>query len=65
MAGAGATDTGLATSSASGCLQCSMVIVLTTASRGIFGGYRIIATRSRGYGTSAGAKNPRKAAHMG
>jgi hypothetical protein len=50
--GAGPIGTGLSASSASGCLQCSMVIMLTTASRGIFGGYRIIATRSRGYGTS-------------
>src|SRR5215470_16349795 len=50
--GAGLTGTGLSASSASGCLRCSMVIMLTTASRGISGGYSSIATKSRGYGTS-------------
>jgi hypothetical protein len=50
--GAGPTGTGLSASSAFGCQRRSMVIMLTTASRGISGGYSSIATKSRGYGTS-------------
>jgi hypothetical protein len=50
--GAGPTGTGLHSSSAPGCLQHSTVTAPTTASRGTFGGYRNIATKSCGCGTS-------------
>src|SRR5215471_5009124 len=50
--GAGPTGTGLYANSGPGCLQYSTVTTPTTASRGTLGGYRRIATKSCGSGTS-------------
>src|SRR5262249_12072780 len=50
--GAGPTGIGLHANSAPGCLQYSTVTTPTTASRGTFGSYRSIATKSCGSGTS-------------
>jgi len=50
--GARPTGIGLHVYSTAGCLRCSTVTMPTMASRGTFGGYRNIATKSRGSGTS-------------